>query len=307
MLESVTCRARVGARYRLPADPVLLAHAGVVVLAVGVLLHGVGTPLTLGRLSWSASVIFDTTAMLTARRIVRLLPAGDPARRFWRAYGFAALAVGIGYLVQLIVTAHGPVPPALMLGGPVTAALLGVAALTVVIVMCTYPLQISSRRGRACFWLDMATVMVGAAAFGWFFSARPASAGAALGAELLVVLTGPVMMLVAVFAVAKLLIAGQPRFTVAAGLLGAGAPATGGLIAGPGPGLLAQGHANWFFAISAFGDACLMLAAVVQRRQVGADPGALRRTPAPAVQHAALPCAGRELHPADRRAVRPRP
>jgi len=135
VLESVTCRARVGARYRLPADPVLLAHAGVVVLAVGVLLHGVGTPLTLGRLSWSASVIFDTTAMLTARRIVRLLPAGDPARRFWRAYGFAALAVGIGYLVQLIVTAHGPVPPALMLGGPVTAALLGVAALTVVIVM----------------------------------------------------------------------------------------------------------------------------------------------------------------------------
>ena len=206
MLESVTCRARVGARYRLPADPVLLAHAGVVVLAVGVLLHGVGTPLTLGRLSWSASVIFDTTAMLTARRIVRLLPAGDPARRFWRAYGFAALAVGIGYLVQLIVTAHGPVPPALMLGGPVTAPLLGVAALTVVIVMCTYPLQISSRRGRACFWLDMATVMV----------------GAALGAELLVVLTGPVMMLVAVFAVAKLLIAGQPPFTVAAGLLGAG-------------------------------------------------------------------------------------
>ena len=153
---------------------------------------------------------------------MRLLPADDPARRFWRAYGFAALAVGIGYLVQLIVTAHGPVPPALMLGGPVTAALLGVAALTVVIVMCTYPLQISSRRGRACFWLDMATVMVGAAAFGWFFSARPASAGAALGAELLVVLTGPVMMLVAVFAVAKLLIAGQPPFTVAAGLLGAG-------------------------------------------------------------------------------------
>ena len=113
----------------------------------------------------------------------------------------------------MIVTAHGPVPPALMLGGPVTAALLGVAALTVVIVMCTYPLQISSRRGRACFWLDMATVMVGAAAFGWFFSARPASAGAALGADLLVVLTGPVMMLVAVFAVAKLLIAGQPPFT----------------------------------------------------------------------------------------------
>ncbi len=91
------------------------------------------------------------TTVLTARRIVRLLPAGDPARRFWRAYGFAALAVGIGYLIQLIVTARGPVPPALMLGGPVTAALLGVAALTVVIVMCTYPLRISSGRARACF------------------------------------------------------------------------------------------------------------------------------------------------------------
>ena len=236
-------------------------------------------------------MIFDTTAMLTARRIVHLLPAGDPARRFWRAYGFAALAVGIGYLVQLIVTAHGPVPPALMLGGPVTAALLGVAALTVVIVMCTYPLQISSRRGRACFWLDMATVMVGAAAFGWFFSARPASAGAALGAELLVVLTGPVMMLVAVFAVAKLLIAGQPPFTVAAGLLGAGAPATGGLIAGPGPGLLAQGHANWFFAISAAGDACLMLAAVVQRRRAAPYPGAGRTARCPTLRWArASPC-----------------
>ena len=92
VLESVTCRARVGARYRLPADPVLLAHAGVVVLAVGVLLHGAGTPLTLGRLSWSASVIFDTTAMLTARRIVRLLPAGKGAAAGYPAEGYPALA-----------------------------------------------------------------------------------------------------------------------------------------------------------------------------------------------------------------------
>ena len=48
------------------------------------------TPVTLGRISWSTSVLFDLTAVLTAQRIVRLLPAGDPARRFWRAYGFAA-------------------------------------------------------------------------------------------------------------------------------------------------------------------------------------------------------------------------
>src|SRR5207248_555950 len=93
--------------------------------------------------------------------------------RFWRAYGFAAFAVGLGYFVQLVVTARGPVPPALLLGGPVTAALLGVGTLAVVVVMCTYPLRITSRRAWACFWLDMATVMVGAGVQRWQVGTDP--------------------------------------------------------------------------------------------------------------------------------------
>src|SRR5207248_2985308 len=175
--------------------------------------------------SWTASVCFEIGAAVSAWQVVRLLPARDRARRFWRAYGAGALMITAGYLGQLLT------PGAPLLGGAGTQVLMGMAVVTVVVVMCTYPLKLSSARARIYFWLDMATVMAGAGAFGWYLTGSGA---------LVDILTGPVVMLAAVFAVTKLLLTGQPPFSIRAGLVGAMSPALGALTAAAGPAQLAS-------------------------------------------------------------------
>jgi len=155
-------------------------------------------------------------------------------------------------------------------------------------VMCTYPLRIRSGRERICYWLDIATVMVGAAAFGWYFS--DISQGG-LRSNMLSIISGPVVMLVAVFAVAKLLVAGRPPFGRWTGVLGAAAAATGALGAALTPSMHAQGHDDWLLVMSAGADMLIMIAAWIQRLQVDADPDALerpRRRPYSALPYLAL-------------------
>lgn len=224
---------------------------------------------TNARLSWSASVLFSVGTIAAARHTVRRLPAGDPARRFWWAFAANAALIGVGYIVQLLTATDDQLAV-----GNITGVLGGLGAAVVVVVMLTYPLQVHSRREKICFWLDMATVMVGAAAFGWYFS----SPSAGLRADLLSLLTGPVVMLVCVFAVAKLLISGRPPFSAAAGMIGAGAAVAAGIGAVLGPGWLAHGRGTWVVALSALGDALVTIAALVQIRQLDNNPGAPART-----------------------------
>jgi diguanylate cyclase len=247
-------RVGMGVRARVVAAAII-----VVALAVGPF-----EGLAAARLSWLASVGFTVATLITARRVAGRLPAHAPARRFWWAVAANAAAGGCGYLYQTVTAESLNI-------GPVTQVLLGTGAAGIVVIMCTYPLGLTSTRDQLRFWLDMATVMMGAAVFGWYFSADG-------NQSLLTIVTGPVVLLVAVFAVAKLLIAGQPPFTVPTGLIGAGAAAIGALTGVAGPGLLAQGHAGWLLALSALGDACMMIAASVQLRQVQADPLTLQRT-----------------------------
>jgi diguanylate cyclase (GGDEF)-like protein len=235
------------------------------------------SPLTTARLSWLASVGLSVATLLGARATMRRLPRDDPARRFWYALGVNAVAVGAGYLVALAGTD--------ITLGPVTQVLAGLGALVVVVVMLTYPLPMHSGRERFCFWLDMATVMVAAAAVGWYVS-DPA---AGLGTGALAVLSGPVIMLVAVFAVAKLLIAGRPPFTAVPGLLGAGSAVVATVLTVAGATLL-EAAPGVFFALSAFGDLLLMVAAWLQSRQIEHRPHLLerRRRPYSALPYAAV-------------------
>jgi diguanylate cyclase len=255
MFATGRARIRMGVRAQV-------VTATVVVVA---LIVGPFDGLAAARLSWLASVAFAVGTLIAARRVAGQLPARDPARRFWWAVAVNALAGACGYLYQAVFAESLTV-------GPVTQALLGAGAAGLVVIMCTYPLGLTSTRDRLRFWLDMATVMVGAAVFGWYFSATG-------GQSMLTILTGPVVLLVAVFAVAKLLIAGRPPFTVPTGLIGAGAATIGAVTAVAGPGLLAHGHVGGLFALSALGDACMMIAASVQLRRVQADPQALQRPP----------------------------
>ncbi|MGI5175889.1 discoidin domain-containing protein [Dactylosporangium sp. CA-152071] len=107
------------------------------------------------------------------------------------------------------------------------------------------------------------------------YFAVPASGPA--GVDFLRLLTGPVPLLVTVFAVAKLLLAGRPPFTAATGVLGGAAAGAGGLTAVLWTTAVGSGHAGWITALSVGSDCLLMVAAWVQCLQVAADPDALER------------------------------
>src|SRR5690349_6105666 len=87
-------------------------------------------PVSAARSSWTVSILFSAATLVGARATVRRLGPGDPARRFWHAIGFNALAVGLGYLVALAGTIDGP----RIVAGPVTQALGGLGALALVVV-----------------------------------------------------------------------------------------------------------------------------------------------------------------------------
>ncbi|KUL23341.1 GGDEF domain-containing protein [Actinoplanes awajinensis] len=260
-------------RIHLERDGTMLL-AGLAAVITVVVLVVAFAPLSLiaaARLSWLASIAFSAGTLVAARRLVRRLRRGDPARRFWWAICFSAVTSGVAYLVQF-VTAHGPQQLVL---GPVSVTVVGVGTVVVVGVLSTYPLRIRSGQERFCFWLDMATVMICSTAFAWYFTTVDDSPPGLLN-----VLTGPVAMLVAVFAVAKLLIAGRPPFGPYTGLLGAAAAVIGGVIGVWAPSAVAGGTGHAMLAVSAVGDS-LMTAAIwlqwLQPERDAVDPHRPRR------------------------------
>ncbi|GAA1535888.1 hypothetical protein GCM10009827_062840 [Dactylosporangium maewongense] len=231
-----------------------------------------------GRLAGSAGDVVaalaggaaDASAAVACQRVARRLPPAHPARRFWHVITAAATPAAAGNLAG-VVFPLGLAAPWLTEAAP---SLAGIGALLAVAVMLTYPLRLRGGRDRLCFWLDLATVMVGAVAYSGYF-AVPASGPA--GVDFLRLLTGPVPLLVTVFAVAKLLLAGRPPFTAATGVLGGAAAGAGGLTAVLWTTAVGSGHAGWITALSVGSDCLLMVAAWVQCLQVAADPDALER------------------------------
>ena len=271
-------------QHRRSPAAILGAQAALTTFVIVWIGAGPGSTLGYARFSWVASLACNIGSLAAARHVAGRLRPGDPARRFWWSISGASMLIGIGYLIQ-ILTATAPIGVAF---GPITAAFIGAGTLLVVAVMCTYPLRIRTIRERACFWLDIATVMVGAVAFGWYFSDHSSND---LRASIFSLLTGPVVMLVAVFAVAKLLVAGKPPFSAWTGVLGATAATSGGLVGAIGPTMMADGQGRWVLALSTLGDALIMIAAWVQRLQVDADPHALecpRRRPYSTLPYMAL-------------------
>lgn len=259
-------------RWKWRPGPVEMWIGRVVVVAVIllVLLTVPAAVFVLARLSWLSSVVFSIGAVVAAQHTARRLPADDPARRFWWAFAVNAALVGAGSAITLATADRNEE----LTHGTPSLTLIGLGAVIMVVVMITYPLQVMTPQERTCCWLDMATVMVGAGALGWYFATR---VDHDLSADLVNVLTGPIVMLLLVFAVAKLLISGRPPFTIWAGLTGAGAAATASLLPVLGPTLLATDRGNWYFALNTLSDALMMLAASIQWAQTDADPHTLQK------------------------------
>ena len=247
-----------------------IAAVALAVVAV-LLVEPAGVP-AIARISWLASAGFAAVTLVAAVQLAGRLPAGAPARRFWWAvagYGVTACAAFLWQAIDLGIPEMSGLPEL----HPISEVLLAVGSAGIVAVMATYPLGAGTHRERLRLWLDLATVLVAAGAFALYFLLAP---GQDTGWWARSVVVGKsVIMLMAVFAVAKLLLAGRQPFSIQTGLIGAAAAAIGGLL-GPLSQPLA-GQPGFWFAASALGDGCMMIAAVLQLRQVRADPAASER------------------------------
>jgi diguanylate cyclase len=240
--------------------------------------------MTAARLAWTTTIICHGATMLAALQVVRRLPAGDVARRFWSAVAGAAGLNGVGFVVQVASTPNDLD----LFMKPVTQVLCGCGVALLVIAMFAHPGQVRSGSERLRFWLDIATVMVASGAMS-LHSFHPGADGAA--SIFLSLITGPVISLVAVLAVAKTLLLGHPPFGKATGLFGAIAAVLGSLLTILGPDLIAAGHPRGYLLLGVVSDLSLLTAAWVQRLQIGRDQHALaqaRRRPYSLLPYAAL-------------------
>jgi diguanylate cyclase (GGDEF)-like protein/PAS domain S-box-containing protein len=107
-------------------------------------------------------------------------------------------------------------PPEVSMNSSVQTVVLVLGVMCAVWAMLTHPLQVTGRE-RLRLWLDAATAMVAAAAFAWALVVAGTGGNAVSMATGLV---GSGLMLVCTFGVAKLLLSGNPPFTLAAGIAG---------------------------------------------------------------------------------------
>jgi hypothetical protein len=232
-----------------------LARIPVLVTAVAAvciwLTIGAAAPLTLGRVSWAASLACQVITVCLGLRVARRLPPGDPDRRFWQGGAAAEAILATAYSMQLLLTSHGGTAQQL----PLTNVLNGVAVLIVIAAVIWYPLPTVGKGERVRFSLDLATVLVGAGSLVWYGS---------YGLGPLDVLTGPLILLLAAFAFGKLLIFGKAPYTRRTGVIFAGA----GVAAAAGLTLFdtfkAEGHVGVGLALSSLGDGLIMIGSWLQ-------------------------------------------
>ncbi|GGK02210.1 hypothetical protein GCM10010123_35250 [Pilimelia anulata] len=195
---------------RLPHRPAIGAGR----VAIGLGLFGLALlPVFAGRLGgpvgqlhlfWTSIAVLDLIAAVAARRVAQRL-AAPHMRRFWSAVAFASLlfTVGdVGYALGNLGHA-GSLGEALVVVRNLTLVI-GCAA--VLVALLRYPSSRRTVRERVGFWLDTGTVLVGAAVFRWYLGVAPDAGGREIG---IAVLTAIVLM-VAAFAGARLIVSDDP-------------------------------------------------------------------------------------------------
>ena len=270
-------RSRPGPWYR---DPALIFLGGLTAAMLTWFSLDVGGPSSQAVGCWAAVTVFDLCLAVTSHRVVRRLDRSDPAGRFWRTVRAASLVYSTGTAIQVAQTIADPSALSSLVGGAVSSAGLAMGTAMIVVVMLRYPLGLVSTLDRVCFLLDVLTVVAAVAAFGWYLG--PAQVGVQPSTHVLsnlaVVLEGPVLLLVAGFAVARLMIAGTAPYCRAAGYFAAVTGAVGGTARGVGPVLAELGSANVFFALTVLAYALAPMGVVVQERHLRARPDRPRST-----------------------------
>ena len=205
------------------------------------------------------------------------LPAG--ARRFWWAVTAGAAVYLAGDLAQVVTAALAPRAGAAATGGPVQQATLSAGSAVLMLALLAMPLGFASRRERTRFWLDLSTVMTAAVVVGWYLVV-PDEPAALLDAAA-PVFTGPVILLLCVFVVAKLTMTGTAPFTRACALLGTCGAAAKSAADAIGRDGLTDGRLHWFLALTVAAHALLTIAIRVNQMQVSGNPRVLARARRP--------------------------
>ena len=181
--------------------------------AVAAILIGVGPDPAIT--SWATQAVLEGAFAFLSWRLWRR-PAQDPlCRRFWGAAAVAGVLKTAGAVVRAV---EFGVDPATAGGHRTVPTLLVVAGSVVLLVFLLSRPPDMAGRERVRLWLDAATVLVAASIFVWSITLT-GSEGATDRSELTWTLIGSVIMIVAAFAVVRLLMTREAPFTRTTGVI----------------------------------------------------------------------------------------
>ncbi|MEU8815514.1 EAL domain-containing protein [Actinoplanes sp. NPDC048796] len=192
--------------------PDRLLRANALLLLVTVVAVGVNSisPVIPWALLWLPSIAGAGLLAVSCARTARAEHLPAPIRLFWRQIWVVCLLVGLGATAQTAqVTRAGNAPDLPMGAGQMVFD--GLAILIIMWALIRLPFGSRSRGETFRLVLDAGTVMLACAVFVWHFATRY-SLHAADSSLVYVSLTLSVVALLAVFAVAKFLLASQSLF-----------------------------------------------------------------------------------------------
>jgi diguanylate cyclase (GGDEF)-like protein len=283
MEQAVAVRARSGRQAgttSLLRDPAIIGLALAALLVTAFHASFIGGHVLQTVTCWIELAVLHGVLVYYATRVLAIPEQPGMSRRFWRGIQLAGSIYLLGDLVQFVAIAKDPYARLSAIGIPLQAATVDVGTVLVVGVLITMPLGLTSIRERTRFWLDTATVMVAAAAFGWYYSIVPGSPLYNGQNEFQAVhdlFFGPVVMLVGLFVVVKVLLSGYRPFTKLAGIVLSLAAGVEGIIQTTNASIVGESRYSALFATTILANALLAATAIVQERQVAADPRILSK------------------------------
>ena len=265
----------MGTARSLARDPVLRALVALAAVALVVFASGWGGVEARVVLFWIIQVGLDVIFFLGSLRLVRLLALPPPIRRFWRLVAVSGFFFTAADTLQTVVATRSRGTTAVDPGIVQTLVVLAGVGCTVW-AMLRHPIQ-AEGRARLRWWLDAATVMVGAGVFAWYFSVS--QSGHRDAADLAVVLVGTGIMLVCALGLIKLLLGGNAPFTRPAGWAGGLSVAFSGVFLGGGKALTESLPLGLVLALRLLPLILLAATPRIQEVQLRADPDVLVHRP----------------------------
>ncbi|WP_344172627.1 hypothetical protein [Pilimelia columellifera] len=183
----------------------LAGYVLMMIVSTTVFIAGDWRPEELTGVFWVSIGLLDMVLAAASWLVLRRLDPG-PARRFWRSMTVAGAAILLGD-VGRGVTANGSSEHARALMANVQPVMMAVGVLAVVATMLVYPMGPRTRRERVAFWLDTATVLVGAGVFVWFLGVN---SRAVTNTDIALALAAAALLLVAAFAGIRVIFAERP-------------------------------------------------------------------------------------------------